>query len=359
MKRLDRPDVHAICVCSSVWARSFGYSAPTSIVLRNDDIVVIRIEKSNDNLIQRQHVGLCKTCRRDALWLATNGTGRNRLPRLASCVGLSSRPPPTFSPLNDASWTRDRRVRERVRVRVLYCERHCSPKTMASTDNGVLSSAPTAGMPSSQGEDVGVSDVTSLKGTETATAPNMVPGFGIGSATSESPDASKSNPDTSGRSWPPSLPPLPPHLMGADLPIANISRIMKRALPDNGKIAKNAKECMQECVSELISFVTSEASDRCGSEKRKTINGDDILYSLRVLGFDNYEQVLKVYLSRYRQAQEENPRQRRRRAMKRRSSPASLHESLVGEGEFPAPHDEDAQEDDDEDAVSEDAGEDE
>ena len=145
--------------------------------------------------------------------------------------------------------------------------------------------------------------------------------------------------------------------MGADLPIANISRIMKRALPDNGKIAKNAKECMQECVSELISFVTSEASDRCGSEKRKTINGDDILYSLRVLGFDNYEQVLKVYLSRYRQAQEENPRQRRRRAMKRRSSPASLHESLVGEGEFPTPHDEDAQEDDDEDAVSEDAGE--
>lgn len=95
---------------------------------------------------------------------------------------------------------------------------------------------------------------------------------------------------------------------------------MKRALPDNGKIAKNAKECMQECVSELISFVTSEASDRCGSEKRKTINGDDILYSLRVLGFDNYEQVLKVYLSRYRQAQEENPRQRRRRTTKRRST---------------------------------------
>lgn len=121
-------------------------------------------------------------------------------------------------------------------------------------------------------------------------------------------------------SWPSHLPPLPSHSAGADLPIANISRIMKRALPDNGKIAKNAKECMQECVSELISFITSEASDRCGSEKRKTINGDDILYSLRVLGFDNYEQVLKVYLSRYRQAQEENPRQRRRRSNKRRAS---------------------------------------
>lgn len=107
---------------------------------------------------------------------------------------------------------------------------------------------------------------------------------------------------------------------------------MKRALPDNGKIAKNAKECMQECVSELISFITSEASDRCGSEKRKTINGDDILYSLRVLGFDNYEQVLKVYLSRYRQAQEENPRQRRRRSTKRRASTADGDPSVTGTG---------------------------
>ena len=101
--------------------------------------------------------------------------------------------------------------------------------------------------------------------------------------------------------WPSSVPPFSLHSPAADLPIANISRIMKRVPPENGKIAKNAKECMQECVSELISFITSEASDRCSSEKRKTINGDDILYSLRVLGFDNYEQVLKVYLSRYRQ----------------------------------------------------------
>lgn len=42
------------------------------------------------------------------------------------------------------------------------------------------------------------------------------------------------------------------------LPIANISRIMKKALPTNGKMAKDAKETVQECVSEFISFVTSE-----------------------------------------------------------------------------------------------------
>ena len=42
------------------------------------------------------------------------------------------------------------------------------------------------------------------------------------------------------------------------LPIANVARIMKRALPENAKIAKEAKECVQECVSEFISFITSE-----------------------------------------------------------------------------------------------------
>jgi histone H3/H4 len=46
----------------------------------------------------------------------------------------------------------------------------------------------------------------------------------------------------------------------ADLPIANISRIMKNALPDNAKIAKDAKECVQECVTEFIAFITSEGA---------------------------------------------------------------------------------------------------
>lgn len=35
---------------------------------------------------------------------------------------------------------------------------------------------------------------------------------------------------------------------------------MKTALPENAKIAKEAKECMQECVSEFISFITSEGA---------------------------------------------------------------------------------------------------
>ena len=87
------------------------------------------------------------------------------------------------------------------------------------------------------------------------------------------------------------------------LPIANVARLMKNTLPETAKVSKDAKDCMQECVSEFISFVTSEASDRCLMEKRKTINGEDVLYSLHTLGFENYAEVLKIYLAKYRQEQ--------------------------------------------------------
>ncbi|TKA83777.1 hypothetical protein B0A55_00022 [Friedmanniomyces simplex] len=85
------------------------------------------------------------------------------------------------------------------------------------------------------------------------------------------------------------------------LPIANVARIMKMALPENAKIAKEAKECMQECVSEFISFITSEASEKCQQEKRKTVNGEDILFAMTSLGFENYGEALKIYLARYRE----------------------------------------------------------
>ncbi len=88
----------------------------------------------------------------------------------------------------------------------------------------------------------------------------------------------------------------------ADIPIANVLRIMKNALPENAKIAKEAKECVQECVSEFISFITSEASEKCQQEKRKTVNGEDILFAMASLGFENYAEALKIYLTKYRES---------------------------------------------------------
>ncbi|CUS10180.1 unnamed protein product [Tuber aestivum] len=125
----------------------------------------------------------------------------------------------------------------------------------------------------------------------------------------------------------------------ADADIRNfalVARIMKTALPENAKIAKEAKECMQECVSEFISFITSEVvllehfakwsslhvhlkiedvfeltnrlisappSEKCQQEKRKTVNGEDILFAMTSLGFENYAEALKIYLAKYRESQ--------------------------------------------------------
>ncbi|KAF9460274.1 histone-fold-containing protein [Collybia nuda] len=85
------------------------------------------------------------------------------------------------------------------------------------------------------------------------------------------------------------------------LPIANVSRIMKSSVPPTAKIAKDAKECVQECVSEFISFITSEAAEKCQLEKRKTIGGEDILYAMTSLGFENYAETLKIHLAKLRQ----------------------------------------------------------
>ncbi|XP_044500476.1 nuclear transcription factor Y subunit B-1-like [Mangifera indica] len=85
------------------------------------------------------------------------------------------------------------------------------------------------------------------------------------------------------------------------LPIANVGRIMKQILPPNAKISKEAKETMQECVSEFISFITSEASEKCKKERRKTVNGDDICWAIGTLGFDNYAGPLKRYLHKFRE----------------------------------------------------------
>jgi histone H3/H4 len=96
--------------------------------------------------------------------------------------------------------------------------------------------------------------------------------------------------------------------------IANISRIMKKGLPMSAKIAKDSKECVQECISEFLSFVTSEASDKCQREKRKTINGDDLLWAMSTLGFEDYVEPLKVYLAKYREVSVRGVRGERGRA---------------------------------------------
>lgn len=93
------------------------------------------------------------------------------------------------------------------------------------------------------------------------------------------------------------------------VPIANVGRIMKQILPPTAKISKEAKETIQECASEFISFVTGEASDKCHKENRRTVNGDDICWALSSLGFDNYAEAMLRYLYKLREFERQRANQ--------------------------------------------------
>ncbi|CAH8386863.1 unnamed protein product [Eruca vesicaria subsp. sativa] len=54
-------------------------------------------------------------------------------------------------------------------------------------------------------------------------------------------------------------------------------------------------------LSSLASSPANMASDKCPKEKRKTVNGEDLLWAMSTLGFEDYLEPLKLYLARYRE----------------------------------------------------------
>ncbi|XP_074263364.1 uncharacterized protein LOC141586132 [Silene latifolia] len=85
------------------------------------------------------------------------------------------------------------------------------------------------------------------------------------------------------------------------LPIANVVRIMRKVLPAHAKVGDEAKELVQECVSEFISFLTSEANATCQQEHRKTVTAEDLIGAMSRLGFEHYVAPLMMYLQKYRE----------------------------------------------------------
>ncbi|KAM7478203.1 hypothetical protein LguiA_026416 [Lonicera macranthoides] len=112
------------------------------------------------------------------------------------------------------------------------------------------------------------------------------------------------------------------------LPIANVGRIMKRILPPNAKISKEAKETIQECATEFVSFVASEASDKCHKENRKIVNGHDICWALISLGFDEYGEVIMKYLLKYKEFERERALKKEGHIIKEEKDEGSMRKVL-------------------------------
>ncbi|WOL06413.1 hypothetical protein Cni_G15147 [Canna indica] len=119
------------------------------------------------------------------------------------------------------------------------------------------------------------------------------------------------------------------------MPIANVIRIMRRVLPAHAKIADDAKEMIQECVSEYISFITSEANERCQREQRKTVTAEDVLWAMNKLGFDDNIAPLTLFLHRYRELEGDHRgsiRGEPLQLIKHRSAPAAVPDISAGGG---------------------------
>ncbi|XP_019455217.1 PREDICTED: nuclear transcription factor Y subunit B-6-like [Lupinus angustifolius] len=76
---------------------------------------------------------------------------------------------------------------------------------------------------------------------------------------------------------------------------------MKKVLPPRAIITDQAKEAIVACTNEFIGFITMEANDICLNENRSIITAQDLLFAMDRFGFDNYFNILTLYLHRYRQ----------------------------------------------------------
>ncbi|KAH9387031.1 nuclear transcription Y subunit beta [Nematocida major] len=88
------------------------------------------------------------------------------------------------------------------------------------------------------------------------------------------------------------------------LPVANVAGIMKKAIPQNAKISKDAKEMMQRASSEFIAFVTCKAQDLCKIEKRKTLTGEDLVLAVEHLGMPLHADAGRRVLYKLREGQQ-------------------------------------------------------
>lgn len=93
-----------------------------------------------------------------------------------------------------------------------------------------------------------------------------------------------------------------PHIRLTDrlLPIANISKIMKKPIPHSAKVSKDAKEIMQKAGSEFIAIVTCIAKEICASENRKTLVGEDLIRAMESLGMPHYAELTRKYFIKYK-----------------------------------------------------------
>ncbi|KAL6596571.1 hypothetical protein ACP70R_047214 [Stipagrostis hirtigluma subsp. patula] len=95
------------------------------------------------------------------------------------------------------------------------------------------------------------------------------------------------------------------------LPTALLTRIMRRAMPPCSKIARDAKEVVNQCFAEFAAALANEAAQECRRQRRVIVTADDLVAAMESLGFEDYVAPLAEYMRRYRESEGTAPRGRR------------------------------------------------
>nr|GMD93366.1 nuclear transcription factor Y subunit B-9-like [Ipomoea batatas] len=74
---------------------------------------------------------------------------------------------------------------------------------------------------------------------------------------------------------------------------------MRETIPRSARIADEAKETVQKCVTEFIHYVTAKANERAKQERRKTVTTDDLIWAMRALDLGSYAQELTDFITDY------------------------------------------------------------
>jgi histone H3/H4 len=81
------------------------------------------------------------------------------------------------------------------------------------------------------------------------------------------------------------------------LPVGTVASVMRAAIPAEAKIGRDAREASQDCASEFVAFVASEASDACMAAGRRIMTGRDVVDAVVRLGFDRQAGPLEAFLT--------------------------------------------------------------
>lgn len=100
--------------------------------------------------------------------------------------------------------------------------------------------------------------------------------------------------------------PLPASARDEGLPLAVVEKLMRARLPKEARIAQEARNLVQACLTDFIGVIASEACDALVSEQKTRpqkvqLTGDDLIASMTRLGLDErLIQCMQLFLNKFR-----------------------------------------------------------